>query len=95
MDSAPLSKSNFIFEKVVGADNSMIEYAKMTILLAIEEYPDDDWKKSDFVAGKFEEKYGNEWVASFIKDGDYRFWYHDYYIKLKYKDYKIKIGKTK
>ena len=32
MESAPPSKSNFNFIKVEGTDDSMLEYAKMTIL---------------------------------------------------------------
>ena len=96
MDSAPLSSSNFIFEKTRGTDKEMIEYAKMTILLACEDYPNDDYQKCDLVSTKFEEKYGGEWLTSFIKDGDVRFWYKGgVYLKLKYKDYNIKIAKIR
>ena len=42
MDSAPPSKSNFNFIKVEGTDNSMLEYAKMAVLLAIDEFPDPE-----------------------------------------------------
>ena len=94
MNPAPVSKSNFIFEKIVGADDAMVEFAKMVILLAFEEYPDNDWDKSNLVANKFEQKYGNEWLASFIKNGDCRFHYHGYFLKLKYKDNNIKIART-
>ena len=45
MDSAPPSKSSFNFIKVEEADKSMLEYAKMAILLALEDFPEDDWKK--------------------------------------------------
>ena len=44
MDSAPAPsqkenlKSNFIFEKIDGPNKSMKEFAKMVILLALEEY---------------------------------------------------------
>lgn len=94
MDSAPLSGSNFIFEKEVGADKEKKDYAKMAILLAFEEFPDDDYLKCNFVSTKFEEKYGGNWLTSFIKNGDVRFWYNGgVFLKLKYKDYNIKISK--
>ena len=49
MESAPPSKSNFNFIKVEGTDDSMLEYAKMSILLALDEYPDseNDWRKAN------------------------------------------------
>ena len=95
MDSAPPTKSSFIFEKTEGVDDSMKEYAKMCILLSLEEFPssEDDWKKCKLVDDKFEEKYGNHWCSSFIKNGDVCFWYSGHYMKIKYKDYIIKIAK--
>ena len=95
MDSAPPSNSKFNFIKVEGTNYSMLEYAKMAILLALYEYPEDDWKKANKVAQKFEENYGGYWCASFIKNGDVRFIYNDIYIKLSNKDYIIKIGRQK
>ena len=95
MDSAPPLKSSFNLIKEEGTDNSIIEYAKMAILLAIDEFPDDDWRKANKVAQKFEENYGGYWCVSFIKNGDVRFIYNDIYIKLRYKDYIIKIGRQK
>ena len=97
MDSAPPSKSSFKFIKVEGTDNSMLEYAKMVILLAVDELPEpeNDWKKANKVAQKFEEEYGGYWCVSFIKNGDVRFIYDDIYMKLSYKDYNIKIGRQK
>ena len=96
MDSAPISGSNFKYEKLEGADDKMVEFSKMAILLAFEEYPNDDdtWKRAGLVREKFEEKYGGEWLVSLIKNGDVNFWYRRFYLKLKYKDYNIKIGKT-
>ena len=97
MDSAPPSKSSFNFIKVEGTDDSMLEFAKMVILLVLDDYPEpeNDWRKANKVAQKFEEKYGGYWCASFIKNGDVRFIYDDIYIKLSYKDYNIKIGRQK
>ena len=92
--AAPLS-SDFFFDRIEGADDSMIEFAKNVILLAFKEYPssEKDWEKCVFVSNKFGEKYGGNWSISFIKNGDVCFWSKDYYIKLRYNDYKIKIGK--
>ena len=97
MDSAPPSKSSFKFIKVEGTDNSMLEYVKMVILLAVDEFPEpeNDWKKANKVAQKFEEEYGGYWCVSFIKNGNVRFIYDDIYMKLSYKDYNIKIGRQK
>ena len=95
MDSAPPSNSDFIIIKEEGTDDSMLEFAKMVILLVLQEFPDDDWKKANKVAQKFEGNYGGYWCVSFIKNGDVRFIYDDIYIKLSYKDYIIKIGRQK
>ena len=92
----PMKSSNFIFEKVVGADEPMKEYAKMVILLAFDSYPnpENDWDKCLLVSNKLEEKYGFKWCSSFIRQGDCCILSNDYYMKIKYKDYTIKIGKV-
>ena len=96
MDIAPpTSASSFVIEENDGADKKMIDLAKMAILLAFEEYPNDDLEKCRLISEKFKEKYGKKWGVSIIKNGDSLFYYHDYYLKIKYKDYKIKIMKTK
>ena len=87
------SSSDFIFEKEIGADESMKDYAKMAILLAMNKYPDDDHEKCTLVIEKFEEKYNYYWDCSFIKDGDSSCHYQDYYMKIRYKNYTIKISK--
>ena len=81
------SSSQFIFVEEKGADESMKDFAKMTILLAIKEHPEDDHEKCLFVAKKFEDYY-------FIKDGDDSFYFHDVNIKIKYEGYTIKIAKV-
>ena len=86
--------SQFIFEKNTGADESMKDYAKMTILLAMQEYPDDDIKKSFLIMDKFEEKYEGFWSCSFVKDGGTAFHYFDVFMGIKYGGYKITIAKT-
>lgn len=92
MESAPPSNTNFIIEKSTISDKSMIEFAKMTILLAMQEYPDDDWKKCQLVCSKFEQKYGNNWCVSFIKNGEMTCVCYDF-MKIRFKDYIIKIGR--
>ena len=86
------SSSQFIFEIEIGADKKMKEYAKMTILFAINESPEDDHKKCLLISEKFEEKYSGHWNCSVIKDGDAAFYYDDYYMKIKYGNYTIKIA---
>ena len=88
------SSSDFIFEEEIGADESMKDYAKMAILLAINNYPEDDHQKCRLIMEKFEEKYNGYWSCSFIKIGDSSTYYQDYYLKIRYKDYTIKISKN-
>ena len=60
---------NFKFKYKIGADDSMAEFAKMTILLAFHEYPindnNNDYKKAELVKKKFDEKYGKYWSVLF------------------------------
>ncbi len=90
------SPPEFIFAKCVGADKSMKDYTKMTILLAMKEYPNDYSKKVGLILEKFEEKYGGHWSCAFMKidGGSCGLYYYDYFINLKYGDYKICIAKT-
>ena len=94
MEHAP-TPNDFIFEKTINADKSMCDYAKMTILLAFNEFPNDDYKKGELIAIKFEEKYGNCWGVSCFKNGDSCYPYINHYIKLKYNGYIIKIMRTR
>ena len=50
-------------------------------------------KKCLLIAEKLEEKYKGHWNCSVIKDGDASFYYNDYYMKIKYDNYTIKISK--
>ena len=97
MKSTPLSNSEneFKIEKNAGFDNSMIEYAKMVILLAFSEYKDNYYKMCELISIKFEEKYGGRWGSSIIKDGDSCYVYIKYCLTIIYKDYTIKINKIK
>ena len=51
------NSSQFQFVICEGADTSMKVFAKMTILLAIQEHPDDDSTKNDLIGKKFREQY--------------------------------------
>ena len=85
---------DFIFIREVGSiDESMKDYAKMAILFAINKYPEDDYQKCLLVIEKFKEKYKGFWNCSFIKDGDSATYYNDYFMKIKYFNFIIKISK--
>ena len=87
--------SQFVYEKCIIEDESMKDFAEMTILLALQKYPDDDVEKCLLIKEKFEEKYGGRWGASFIKNGDSVCHYYGAFIKVKYAGYMIKILKTR
>ena len=88
------SSSQFIFEICEGADESMKDYAKMAILLAMQESPHNYTKISYIIASKFEEKYEGDWFCIFVKEGGAYFYIYDYAMKILYGDYKIIIAKT-
>ncbi len=97
----PISKINSfeISQKYGEVDDSMIEYAKMTILYATNEFPNndgyiDDYKKANFVREKFNEKYRNYWSCCFSKSSQISSTYFNHWICLKYKDYVITIWKS-
>ena len=88
------NSSQFIYEKCKVEDDEMKEFAEMSILYAIQKYPDNDWEKCLLVKKKFDEKYGGLWGVSFLKTGDSANSYFGYYIKVKYGGYIIKILRT-
>ena len=89
-----LYSSQFNYEKCKVLNDEMKEFAEIAILYAMKKCPDDDYQKCLIVKHKFEEKYGGIWPASFIKGGNSATLYYDYWIKLYYEGYLIKIGKT-
>ena len=86
--------SQFIYERCEIENDEMKEYAEMNILYAMKKYPDDDCEKCKIVENKFEEKYGGYWTDSFIKNGNMINVYYNYFIKVKYGEYLIKISRT-
>ena len=89
------SSPQFIFLKSDGADESMKDYAKMAILFALQEHPNDYPEMCRIIAFKFDEKYGGYWSCSFFKEGGGScFRYYDYFLKILYGNYTIYIAKT-
>ena len=87
--------SQFIYEECNVKDNEMKDFAEMVILHALQKYPENDREKCLFVQDKFEGKYGDLWGASFIKNGDAINRYFDYFIKVRYAGYTIRIMRTR
>ena len=92
-NSLPKASSQFIFVQCIGADEAMKDYAKMAILLAIKEHPDDHLKKCQLIWSKFDERYGGRWNCTFVKEDAGAGWYcaGRFFIHIKYGDYKIMI----
>ena len=80
------SSFQFQFIRFEGDDESMKDYAKMAILLPIQEYPDDDAEKSYLFVKKFEKRYGDIWSCGFIKEGGVVFFFYDIFISIKNND---------
>ena len=87
------------FDNKIGADDSMIDFAKMTILLAFHEYPinddNNDRKRADLLKQKFNEKYGKYWSVLFLVRGNISTNYITYFIDVHYNGYYISIWKHK
>ena len=93
-----ISKSSleFKFDSVIGADESMKDYAKMTILFALKQYPDNNREQCGIVQTKFEERYGGSWgcVKFKVGLGGMKVHYDNYAIILTYGDFKYIIFKS-
>ena len=77
-DSNQIPKSSqFIYKDCIVENEEMKEFAEMTIVYAIQKFPDDDAKKSKFVRDKFIEQYGDIWSICSIKNGDCYITYYD------------------
>ena len=90
------ASSEFIFENVIGADESMKDFAKMVILLAMKEHPEDDDSKIDLIHEKFKERYEGSWSCSIYKIGYGSSIFNVFgcFMRIKYGNYIIKIAKT-
>ena len=92
-----ISKSSleFKFVNAINADESMKDFAKMAILLSLQEYPDDNPHQCQLIRKKFEEQYGASWVCCKFKIGlgGICFPYDNYWITILYGDFKYIIFK--
>ena len=86
--------SQFIYKDCRVKDEEMKEFAEMTIMYAMQKYPDDDAQKSKFVRDKFIDKYGHVWSVCFIKNGNCWITYYSYFIEVLYNGYQVSIGRT-
>ena len=93
-----ISKSSleFKFEASFGADESMKDFAKMTILLALQDYPDNNIEQCLLIRKKFENLYGGSWICCKYKIGLGAItcsYYNNYDICILYGDFKYIITK--
>ena len=93
LNKSPL---DFKFERSFGADESMKDYAKMAILLALQKYPDINPNHCGLISKKFEELYGGYWICLKYKVGFgcYSLRYNNYMMSIIYGDYKYIIFKS-
>ena len=86
---------DFEFFSKIGANESMIDYAKMTILFAFQKEFNTIFKKCEIIRKKFEEKYGGHWVVGMFQNNlnDLSSRYDKYCICVIYNNYTIKIFK--
>lgn len=93
----PIPSSSCKILNSIGADSSMIDFAKMAILLAMNECPNDNYEKAKLITSKFEERYNGLWMTIIIeKNSQSNFYghYFYYYFELEYEGYRIYIKKT-
>ena len=96
INSISKSSLEFKFHDITIADESMKDYAKMTILLALKEYPDDNPEQCRLIRKKFENQYGGDWTCCKFKIGlgGISYEYHNNILVILYGDYKFNIYKT-
>ena len=92
----PFSYGNisFVIKERRGVNEDMIEFAKMTILYSINQYPNDDFEKAEYIKQQFNARYGKTWSVCLLKVGGVSFHYFDYWIYIGYNDYNIHIWKS-
>ena len=99
MMDAPISnyQHEFDFFARSGADESMIDYAKMAILFAFQKEYDTIFKKCEIIRFKFEEKYGGKWVVGMFQNNysDVSSYYDQFCLCVQYNNYTFKIFKVK
>lgn len=94
----PINDSEqFEFFAKIGADDSMIDYAKMSILFAFQKEFKTAYKKCEIIRKKFEEKYGGSWVVGIFQNNlsDVSACYDQYCLCTLFNNCTIKIFKLK
>ena len=88
---------DFEFLSTIGADNSMLDYAKMVILFSFQKEFDTVYKKCEIIRSKFEEKYGGSWVVGMFQNNlsDISACYDKICLCILYNNYNIKIFNIK
>ena len=96
-NSSNSSSSQFQFIKwSPGFNESMKEYAKMAILLALQQYPDNNAEQTGLIKNKFDNQYGGSWICAKYKVGlgGISFDLNNYMISIIYGDFKFIIFKS-
>ena len=92
-NSISKSSLDFKFENSNGADESMKDFAKMAILLALQKYPDNNPKQCELIQEKFERQYRCPWNC--IKNkaglGGFSIHFNNCFITVTYGDFKYII----
>ena len=96
MEAPSANYNNFIIEYSEDFDDSMIDYAKMSILFGFSENPNNLDKISEIIVNKFYERYKGVWGVCIIQDGANAAckFYYERLLFIKYKVYLIKIYQT-
>ena len=99
MNAAPFATSNdsFSFVHSIGSDSSMMDYAKMCILLALQNKSSSFYEKATLIKEKFIERYGGEWrVITFDRErGGSSGNYVGVYLYINYENFTFIILKNK
>ena len=81
----------------LGADDSMIDYTKMAILLSFQKQYDTAYKKYEIIRKKFENEYGGIWAVCLFQNclSDVSACYKEYCLIVKYNGIYFKIFKLR
>ena len=91
------TNQEFEFFTAKGADQTMIDYAKMAILFSFQREFDTTYKKCEIIRSKFQEKYGGSWVVGIFQNSlsDISACYDQYCLCVLYNNFTFKIFKLK
>ena len=83
--------NKIIFINAGEISQGMQEYAKMVILLAFNEHPNDFTKQCSLIKSKFEQKYKSKWCCSISTNGALALHFSKFFLRIKYGNCIIKI----